>query len=107
MRIDRLLCRLRFFKSRARAQAVVESGHVRCNGRRVGRASLAVGCGDVLTFPLGRSVRVIELTALPGRRGPPAEARACYRELDPDGQSAIAAHGPGVRAPARKGSDPK
>ena len=107
MRIDRLLCQLRFFKTRSRAQALVETGQVRRNGQRVMRASEAVACGDTLTFPLGKAVRVIELIALPTRRGPPEEARACYRVLDPEGQSAIAAHGPGVRAPARKGSDPK
>lgn len=107
MRIDRLLCQLRFFKTRSRAQALVETGRVRRNGRRVTRASETVACGDTLTFPLGRGVLVIELVALPVRRGSADEARACYRVLDPEGQSAIAASGPPVRAPARKESDPK
>ncbi|WP_374407201.1 RNA-binding S4 domain-containing protein [Pelagerythrobacter sp.] len=94
MRIDRLLCQLRFFKTRSRAQALVEAGHVRKGGQRVVRASQPVGPGDVLTFPLGKGVRVIELLALPERRGPAAEARACYRVLDPGGQSAIAGSEP-------------
>ncbi|HAN88883.1 MAG TPA: RNA-binding protein, partial [Erythrobacter sp.] len=41
--------------------------------------------GDVLTLPLGNSVRLVEIIALPERRGAPREARACYRELDPGG----------------------
>ncbi|KPQ24991.1 MAG: Ribosome-associated heat shock protein implicated in the recycling of the 50S subunit, partial [Porphyrobacter sp. HL-46] len=52
--------------------------------------------GDVLTLALGDRVRVIELIALPERRGPPAYARSHYREvddgnLDPKGQKPIAA----------------
>lgn len=94
MRIDRLLCHLRFVKTRTLAQTLVEAGHVRRNGRRVTRASQPVAPGDVLTFPIGKRVRVIELLELPARRGPAAEARACYRALDPEGQTAIAAPKP-------------
>ena len=93
MRVDLLLCQLRFVRTRGLAQALVETGHIRRNGQRVQRASQPVAAGDVLTFPIGRRVRVIELLALPVRRGPAAEARACYRVLDPEGQSAIAAAG--------------
>lgn len=103
MRIDRLLWQLRFCKTRGQAQALVEAGHVRRNAQRVARTSQPVAVGDVLTFPLGRAVRVIELLALPVRRGPAEEARACYRALDPDGQSAIAAQD----SPASEGSIPK
>ncbi len=91
MRIDLALCRLRFVKTRALAQALIEAGHVRCNGGRVTRASQPVKAGDILTIPLGQAVRVVELVALPERRGPAAEARSCYRVLDPDGQTALAA----------------
>ncbi len=94
MRIDRLLCHLRFVKTRARAQTLVEAGHVRRNGQRVMRASQPVAPGDVLTFPIGKAVRVIELLELPTRRGPASEAQACYRALDPEGQTAIAAAKP-------------
>ncbi|PZO71846.1 MAG: RNA-binding protein [Pelagerythrobacter marensis] len=91
MRIDRALCLLRFVKTRSQAQALIASGHLRRNGRRVLRASEPVCAGDVLTLPLGARVRVIALDTLPSRRGPPAEARSHYRELDPGGQSALAA----------------
>jgi len=37
----------------------------------------------VVTVPLGSGVLVFELLALPVRRGPQSEARACYRLLGP------------------------
>jgi ribosome-associated heat shock protein Hsp15 len=55
---------------------------VRRNGQRVERTALAIAAGDVLTLPMGRGVKVIELIALPTRRGPAPEAQACYRVLD-------------------------
>jgi ribosome-associated heat shock protein Hsp15 len=64
---------------------------VRRNGARVMRASLDVAEGDTLTLPTPAGARVIELLALPVRRGPAAEAQACYRALDPQGQPALAA----------------
>ena len=83
MRIDRLLCHLRFTRTRGAAQRLVEEGHIRRNGERVLRASRDVVVGDVLTPPLGKTVHLIEVLALPERRGPPREAQDCYRVLDP------------------------
>lgn len=91
MRIDRLLCFLRFTRTRGAAQTLVEQGHIRRNGARVTRSSQDVGAGDILTLPLGPRVRLIEVLELPARRGPPREAQALYRELDPAGQTDIAA----------------
>ncbi|MCA9974691.1 MAG: flippase-like domain-containing protein, partial [Anaerolineales bacterium] len=71
-------------------RSLAESGQVRCNGLRVTRASHALRPGDVLTFPVPAGVRVVEVLALPDRRGPPAEARSHYRELDQSGETAIA-----------------
>ncbi|MBX7482264.1 RNA-binding S4 domain-containing protein [Qipengyuania qiaonensis] len=85
MRIDRLLCYLRFARTRGAAHRLVEEGHIRRNGERVTRCSRNVVEGDILTLPLGRSVKLVEILALPERRGPPREAEACYRELDPNG----------------------
>ena len=90
MRIDKLLWQLRLTKTRGLAQALVNEGHVRRNGARVLRASQDVAAGDTLTVPLPGGVKVIELVALPTRRGPAAEAQGCYRALDPQAQSAIA-----------------
>ena len=85
MRIDRLLCHLRFVRTRSAAQELVERGHIRRNGERVTRPSRDIVVGDVLTLPLGNAVHLIEVLHLPTRRGPPREAQACYRELDPGG----------------------
>ena len=80
LRIDRLLWFLRLAPSRSAAQKLVETGHLRLDGQRVGKAAQPVQAGDVLTLPLHGGVRVIEIIVIPGRRGPAAEAAACYRE---------------------------
>ena len=90
MRIDKLLCFLRFAKTRAIAQRWIGEGHMRLNGQRVDRVSAAVNAGDVLTLPLHGGVRVIEIVTLPARRGPAAEAQSCYRVLDGRANFAIA-----------------
>jgi ribosome-associated heat shock protein Hsp15 len=90
MRIDRLLHALRFARSRTLAQRWIAEAHIRRNGERVTRQDLEVAVGDVLTLPLRSKVLVIELLALPVRRGPPGEARACYRPLDAVGANGIA-----------------
>lgn len=82
LRIDRLLWFLRFAGSRALAQAWVDAGHIRLNGRRIERSSVVVRPGDVLVLPLRTTVRVVEVLTLPARRGPASEAAACYRLLD-------------------------
>ena len=84
MRLDRLLCCLRFVRTRSAARKLIEEGHIRKNGERVLRASRDVTTGDVLTLPIGKRVKLVEVIALPVRRGPPREAQECYRELDPD-----------------------
>jgi ribosome-associated heat shock protein Hsp15 len=96
IRIDRLLVYLRFARTRSAAEALIAAHALRLNRRHVLRGSEQVRVGDVLTIALGGSVRVIELVALPDRRGPPAQARSHYREvdddnLDPKGQMPIAA----------------
>lgn len=81
LQIDKLLFFLRFARSRSLAQALAASGHIRVGGRRIERASHAITVGDVVTLPLGAGVLVLELLALPARRGPACEARACYRQI--------------------------
>ena len=82
LRIDKLLFFLRLVRTRSLAQALVGAGHIRIAGRRIERASHGVAVADVVTIPLGSGVLVFELLALPTRRGPSDEARACYRALD-------------------------
>jgi len=85
LRLDKLLWFLRLTKTRNLAQRVVTEGHVRRNGARVMRSHEPVAAGDILVVPLGRSVRIIEILALPHRRGPASEAQACYRALNEGG----------------------
>ena len=84
MRVDRFLFFIRLVKSRTLAQGLIESGHVRIDGRRVGKSSDEVRVGSVIALPLCGQVRVLKVLALPPRRGPAAEARACYDELGID-----------------------
>lgn len=83
LRLDKLLWHLRFAPTRSMAQGWIAAGHIRLNGRRVDRSAASVRVGDILTLPLSARVLVIELTALPRRRGPAAEAQACYRDYRP------------------------
>jgi ribosome-associated heat shock protein Hsp15 len=79
LRIDRLLWFLRLAPTRSAAQKLVESGHIRMSGQRVTKTAQTVTAGDVLTLPLAGGVRVIEIIAIPVRRGPASEAAICYR----------------------------
>ncbi len=90
MRIDKLLWFLRLAKTRSAAQSLVGQGHIRLNSRRVERSAQAVGVGDVLVIPRPGGVSIIEVTALPGRRGPASEAQSCYRTLDVTAANPIA-----------------
>lgn len=82
MRLDRFLWFARVVKTREFARELAKTGHLRIGGRAVDRAAAGVRIGDVLTFATHRDdVRAVRVEALPARRGPPAEARACYTEL--------------------------
>ncbi|GAA3696347.1 RNA-binding S4 domain-containing protein [Sphingomonas cynarae] len=82
MRLDRFLWWARLTKTRETARVLAEQGRLRLDGRTIDRAHAAVRVGNILTFaaPGGR-VRVIRIEALPARRGPPAEGRGCYLDL--------------------------
>jgi ribosome-associated heat shock protein Hsp15 len=81
MRIDRFLHCIRLVKSRTLAQALIESGYVRIDGKRVEKPSEPVREGSIVALPLHDRTRVFKVLSLPSRRGPPAEARACYEEV--------------------------
>jgi ribosome-associated heat shock protein Hsp15 len=85
LRLDKWLWQARFFKTRALAAALVSKGRVRVNGQPAARPSRGVGAGDVLTFPQGRTIRVVRICALGERRGPASEAQGLYDDLDPPG----------------------
>ena len=82
MRLDRYLFFIRLAKSRTLAQAPIEEGYVRIDGKRVAKPAEEVSVGSILALPLHGRVRVLRVTALPARRGPPSEARTAYEEID-------------------------
>lgn len=82
LRLDKYLWHARFFKSRSQAASYVGEGRLRLDGAVIVKPNQPVRVGCVLTFPLGPRVRVVRVLALGVRRGPPAEARALYEDLD-------------------------
>ena len=84
MRVDRYLFFIRLLKSRTLAQAIIDQGYVRIDGRRVEKSSEEVRVGSIVALPLRGRVRILKVLCVPERRGPPAEARLCYEELGID-----------------------
>ena len=79
-RIDKWLWCARFFKTRSLAANAIKTGHVRLNGQRV-KPAHGVKAGDAVSIASDRgSGRDVTIKAIPARRGPPAEAVACYAE---------------------------
>jgi ribosome-associated heat shock protein Hsp15 len=82
MRLDRYLFFIRLVKSRTLAQVLIEEGHVRVDGKRIAKPAEEVRVGSVIALPLRGNVRILRVVALPTRRGPAAEARLAYEEID-------------------------
>ncbi|HTG38196.1 RNA-binding S4 domain-containing protein [Sphingomonas sp.] len=93
IRLDLFLWYVRIAKTRSAAQAIAGAGTLRLDGRRIDRAHVAVRVGSVLTLAIAGRVRVLRVEALPHRRGPAAEAQACYRLLDPIATKSVDAPG--------------
>jgi len=79
LRIDRWLYFCRFFKTRSKATAAVTGGHVRLNGERAAPGQ-RVKVGDRIDLVRERLAYSLEVVRVPDRRGPAAEAQACYAE---------------------------
>jgi ribosomal 50S subunit-recycling heat shock protein len=86
VRIDVWLWRARFFKTRSLAARVVDEGRVRLTRAgqetRIDKPARLVKPGDGLVFALGGRLTAVKVEAVGVRRGPPAEARALYSQLD-------------------------
>ncbi|MBS0396088.1 MAG: RNA-binding S4 domain-containing protein [Proteobacteria bacterium] len=94
LRVDRWLWCARLYKSRSLAAAAVSGGHVHVNGQRV-KPARAVRPGDRLLVSRDGFERELEVRAIPARRGPAPEARACYEESEASrarGEQLAAAH---------------
>jgi ribosome-associated heat shock protein Hsp15 len=87
VRVDRFLFFVRLTKSRTLAQEAIATGHLRLDRKRVEKPTEDVREGSIIALPLHGRVRVLRVIRLPGRRGPAAEARACYEELGVDAET--------------------
>lgn len=83
LRVDKWLWHARFFKSRSLATAMVAAGRLRVNETPTAKPHYQARPGDVLTFPKGDHIRVIQVDAIGKRRGPAAEAQTLYTDLAP------------------------
>jgi ribosome-associated heat shock protein Hsp15 len=84
LRLDKWLWQARFFKTRALAAELAERRKIRINRLVITKPHYRVRPGDVLTFPQGRTIRVVRVLALGTRRGPASEAQTLYQEIVAD-----------------------
>ena len=85
MRLDQWLWRARLFQTRTQAADAIASAGARIERdgqvRRVDKGATTIEIGDLVNFTRPGGVTVVEVLALPIRRGPAREARATYRVL--------------------------
>ena len=83
IRVDKWLWAARVFKTRSLAATACDGGKVDVNDQAV-KPAKALRPGDLIrvTLPHGRH-RVLKVSALDDRRGPPAVARTLYEDLTP------------------------
>ncbi len=101
-RIDKWLWYARFTRSRTLAAKLCRSGRLRVNRVRIDRPSVIVKVGDVLTFPLGRAIRVVRVLAPGSRRGPAAEARQLYEDLAPPSPARASSRSDATPSPGQR-----
>lgn len=84
-RLDKWLWCARFMRQRADCARLAAGGLLRINRQATDKPHARLRVGDVVTLALpGGRVRVVEVLALAGRRGPASEAETLYREIPPD-----------------------
>ena len=92
VRADVWLWRARFCKTRGLAARLIEGGRVRLTRAgeqsRLDKPARALKPGDELVFAIAGRVHAVRVEALGARRGPPAEARALYCDLDAEAAGA-------------------
>lgn len=79
LRIDRWLYYCRFFKTRSQSTAAVAAGHVKINGERA-MPGRRIKRGEKINLVREQLHYSLEVLEIPSRRGPAAEAQACYLE---------------------------
>jgi ribosomal 50S subunit-recycling heat shock protein len=86
LRADVWLWRARFCKTRSLAARLIEEGRVRVTRAgqetRLDKPARPLKPGDAIVFALGGKLYAVRVEALGERRGPPAEARLLYSDLE-------------------------
>jgi ribosomal 50S subunit-recycling heat shock protein len=86
VRADVWLWRARFCKTRSLAARLVDEGRVRLTRAgqeiRLDKPARTLKPGDALVFAFSGRLHAVRIESLGVRRGPPAEARALYSDLD-------------------------
>jgi ribosome-associated heat shock protein Hsp15 len=81
-RLDQWLWFARLVKSRSRAARLCFGGSVRVNQITLKRANQLVRIGDTVAVTQGIVCRTVRVLGLGARRGPAAEARLLYEEVE-------------------------
>ncbi len=84
-RLDKWLWLARFYKTRSLASQAITGGRVHLNGERI-RPAHRVRAGDRISIRVQGIVGEFDVTGLPARRGPAAEAQAHYVETPASAQ---------------------
>ncbi len=79
LRLDLCLYYLRFCKTRALAQTLIEKGRVRVNGEKTHKSARKIRIGDNLVFPAHGQIFAIKIITLPERRLGAALAQSQYQ----------------------------
>lgn len=82
-RVDQWLWFARVVKSRTMAAELVTAGKVRVNRDKIDKPSHGLKIGDVVTVAAHARVRILKVSNLGTRRGPPAEAALLIEDLTP------------------------
>lgn len=82
MRIDKWIWHARLAKTRSLAARLCEAGRIELAGATIERPAQPVRIGQILVVSHGGWRRRVEILGLGTRRGPAAEARLLYRELE-------------------------
>ncbi len=79
MRIDKLLCAARIYKTRSLAAQELDKGRVQLNGHAV-KPAHEIKPGDKLMLRQGTVLREVQVLGLSMQRGPAPVAQALYEE---------------------------
>ncbi|WP_417685461.1 ribosome-associated heat shock protein Hsp15 [Pseudidiomarina gelatinasegens] len=79
VRVDKWLWAARFYKTRALARQVVQSGKVSIDGQRC-KPSKTISAGQIIKAPRGHDIYEVEVLAVSERRLGAPEAQKLYAE---------------------------